>query len=158
RGRAPPARPRAGPGAHGQISPGHARTGAAARGRARGACRAHRRARGRCRRAPTAAAHTGEVVMEYKTIALDRWAVKDAGTGSFSGYASTWSVDLQHDRIEPGAFHDTLPQFLHRGVINWAHNWDMPIGTVADAHEDTRGLWIDCDFHSDARSQDARTW
>ena len=97
--------------------------------------------------------------MEFKTVSLTKMAVRNAGTGSFSGYASTFgNLDLQGDVVAPGAFTDTLPQFLERGVINWAHNWDMPVGTVADAHEDRRGLWIACDFHSDQRSQDARTW
>lgn len=82
----------------------------------------------------------------------------DAGTGSFEGYASTWTVDLEGDIVLPGAFRATIPQFLDRGWISDAHQVDQPIGYPTDAREDARGLFIAGRFHGTVRAQTVRTF
>ncbi len=71
--------------------------------------------------------------------------------GTFSGYASTWTVDDKGDRVAPGAFKRTLAEaemkraaesreFLF--ALTWGHDPNEPIGAIFEAHEDARGLFI----------------
>jgi HK97 family phage prohead protease len=96
--------------------------------------------------------------MERKTITLAGAGVSEAGTGSFSGYASLFGVlDSQGDIVARGAYSATLPRFVERGFIAWSHDWSDPVATIREAKEDDRGLYITADFHSDEASQRART-
>jgi len=86
----------------------------------------------------------------------------NSGNGGFSGYASVFGVrDDGGDVVEPGAFADAIENFLHHGFISDGHNWESvssgAIGTIVDAKEDERGLWIQTEYHSTPMAQAART-
>lgn len=75
-------------------------------------------------------------------------ALPDQGSGVFSGYASTWDLDLYGDKIIKGAFADTLKDDYSGGAgipIHWQHSDDSPndiIGETLGAVEDDHGLLI----------------
>jgi HK97 family phage prohead protease len=99
--------------------------------------------------------------MDWKAWQGEMKAVTD-GNGGFSGYASVFGIrDDGGDIVQPGAFTDALPDFLHHGFISDGHNWDSvssgAIGTIVDAHEDDRGLWLRTEYHSTPAAQAART-
>ena len=98
--------------------------------------------------------------MEFKTWQGEIKAVSD-GNGGFEGYASLFGIrDEGGDVVEAGAFTDTIPQFVLNGFISDGHNWesvgDGAIGTVVDAKEDARGLFIKTEYHSTPAAQAAR--
>jgi HK97 family phage prohead protease len=99
-------------------------------------------------------------VPEKKTLPFAELKIAgaDGEAGSFEGYASVFgTVDSYADTIDPGAYTETIPQFLTRGFIGWGHNWNEPIGIVTSAREDARGLMIAGQFHSDPEAQKVRT-
>lgn len=75
----------------------------------------------------------------------------------FGGYAATYAVDRGSDRIEPGAFKRTLPDFLRRGLLCWSHDLARPVGMIKHASEDGTGLRIYWTFHSHQDGEAART-
>lgn len=93
---------------------------------------------------------------EYKAFA--EFKLLDDNTGGFEGYASVFGVrDDGGDVVEPGAFKDALGAFLIDGFISLGHDWDgLAIGTVAEAQEDARGLFIRTEYHSTTLAQEAR--
>jgi hypothetical protein len=95
--------------------------------------------------------------MEYKLLTSDLKAAND-GTGSFSGYASTWdNWDAVGERPVRGAFAKSLPSFATDGFIALGHSWDsLPIATVKEAFEDEHGLFLSAEFHGTTAAQDAR--
>jgi HK97 family phage prohead protease len=98
-------------------------------------------------------------VHQVKTFPLAELKIAgaDGQAGSFEGYASVFgTVDSYGDTIDPGAYTDTIPQFLQRGFISWGHDWNLPIGIVTAAREDAKGLFISGNFHSDAEAQKYR--
>lgn len=80
------------------------------------------------------------------------------GTGSISGYASTWEpFDRVGEKPVKGAFLASLPRFLKDGFIAYGHQWGLlPIATPTEAYEDEHGLFFSADFHSTTFAQDAR--
>jgi phage head maturation protease len=68
--------------------------------------------------------------METKDFALHVKDVSDEGT--FEGYASVaGNVDSYGDRVEPGAFGESLAKHQREGtkpLLLWQHNPDEPIG------------------------------
>lgn len=80
------------------------------------------------------------------------------GPGGFEGYASLYGVlDSGGDIVEKGAFARTLPAFLKDGFIGLGHDWSgLSIGTVDDAYEDDRGLFLKATYHSTPDAQAAR--
>lgn len=95
---------------------------------------------------------------EFKVVPLGEFKLAGEGyTGEFSGRASTFgTIDKHADTVEPGAYKDTLPQFLSRGFIGWGHDWDNPIGYVTSAEERSDGLYISGKFHTDPEAQRRR--
>lgn len=96
--------------------------------------------------------------LEYKTFSLTELKIDPEGddnpSGSFEGYTSVFgTVDAVGDTVDKGAYKDTIPQFLKRGFVSWAHNWAEPIGLITEAREDEHGLFIKGVFHSDPDSQ-----
>jgi HK97 family phage prohead protease len=93
---------------------------------------------------------------EYKSFVEFKFL--EGGTGGFEGYGSLFGIlDDGGDVVEAGAFAEAIPQFLKEGFISLGHDWDgLAIGTVADAREDARGLYIRTEYHSTADAQDAR--
>lgn len=95
---------------------------------------------------------------ESKTFPLAELKIDGAdGSGTFDGRASTFgAVDSYGDAVDPGAYRDTIPQFLSRGFIGWGHDWNEPIGIVTAAEERGDGLYVSGQFHSDAEAQKYR--
>lgn len=85
--------------------------------------------------------------------------MEDAGTGTFTGYASTWdNWDRAGERPTRGAFDRSLATFRRDGFIAIGHEWGgLPVATLTDAKEDDTGLFIAAEFHSTPDAQAART-
>lgn len=61
--------------------------------------------------------------------------------GTFEGYASAWSKDIEGDRFERGAFAKSLTQRPAKDVrLLWQHRSDTPIGVWETLEEDDYGL------------------
>lgn len=96
-------------------------------------------------------------MLQQKSLMLTEMKLADAGSGSVEGYASTFgNVDSYGDTIMPGAYRDTIADFLKNGFLGWSHDWANPIGTIRTAYEDAKGLYVVADFHSDDESQKYR--
>lgn len=97
---------------------------------------------------------------ENKTLPLTELKITANGgeAGTFEGRASTFgSVDSYADVVVPGAYRDTIPEFLSRGFIGWGHDWREPVGIVTAAEERADGLYVSGQFHSTDLAQQART-
>jgi HK97 family phage prohead protease len=97
---------------------------------------------------------------ERKTVCLVEAKARadGGGPGTIEGYASVFGgIDSYGDQIQPGAYAETLAEFLADGFVAWGHDWNNPIATPTVAREDERGLWIAAEFHTDAEAQRART-
>lgn len=80
------------------------------------------------------------------------------GPGQIEGYASVFNgVDAYGDSIMPGAYADTIPDFIIRGTLNHEHDTRLRLGTISTAAEDPHGLLIRADFHTDPEAQRIRT-
>jgi len=92
-------------------------------------------------------------------IDADFKILDDGPHGSFSGYASVFgNTDRQNEVVIPGAFSKTLPAFLKDGFGALNHEWaSLPIATISEAREDSRGLYVKGEFHSTPDAQAART-
>ncbi len=68
----------------------------------------------------------------------------DAMESEIQGYASAFNnLDDVGDIVAPGAFTDSLSEFVTSGFIGGLnHDWDNPIGRPLEAREDRKGLWI----------------
>lgn len=68
-----------------------------------------------------------------------------AGDGSFSGYASLFGkVDLGRDRVEPGAFQQSVLRRKAKGIrMLFQHDPAEPIGTWTTIREDAKGLFVE---------------
>ena len=62
----------------------------------------------------------------------------DGGAGQFSGYASTYNLDLQNDRIQPGAFAQSIAD--KKGKVPIFFNHEDWIGFSTALSEDGKGL------------------
>src|SRR5262245_49373293 len=96
--------------------------------------------------------------MKYKIADGASFKFTDAGAGGFAGHAAVFNnIDKQGERILKGAFNRHLDAFLRHGFIAWNHDADKPVGTIRSAREDSKGLYVEGIFHSDAHSQRVRT-
>ncbi len=66
----------------------------------------------------------------------------DRGRRSIEGYASTRDLDRTGDVVQPGAFAESLRDFMANPVLTYMHDWSDPIGKVTDARIDEVGLYI----------------
>lgn len=64
----------------------------------------------------------------------------DDGYFRFEGLASTFSTDLGNDRIEPGAFRESIAK--NKPVILFQHDQSSPIGVTDEIRETMDGLFI----------------
>lgn len=81
----------------------------------------------------------------------------DDGSGWITGYANVKNVvDRVGDMVVDGAYKE-LDSLIKDGWGACSHDWSEAIGTIAEAKEDAKGLWIKIDFHSDDDSQKIRT-
>lgn len=80
--------------------------------------------------------------MERKAAKFDFEFKKDDINGRvFTGYASTFDVDLGGDLIVEGAFTKTLKERSDRVKILWQHN--EPLGRPLRMIEDNKGLYVE---------------
>lgn len=69
-------------------------------------------------------------------------AESDRSRRQIEGYASTRDLDRTGEVVEPGAFADSLKDFMNNPVLTYMHDWSNPIGKVMDARIDEVGLFI----------------
>jgi hypothetical protein len=62
--------------------------------------------------------------------------------GYIEGIASTWNKDLGGDKIEQGAFSETIPNFMKNPVMLFSHQLDKPIGKWTNLVETGNGLEV----------------
>lgn len=66
----------------------------------------------------------------------------DRGRRRIEGYASTRDLDRTGDVVQPGAFADSLKDFMTNPVLTYMHDWSDPIGKVINVRIDEVGLFI----------------
>jgi HK97 family phage prohead protease len=95
--------------------------------------------------------------MERKTLDFQIKAF-DNESGELTGYGNVSGiVDRADEIVERGAYVD-LDQLVKDGFSAVGHNWfGLPIGTLEEAREDDKGLFVRIKFHSTREAQDART-
>jgi HK97 family phage prohead protease len=80
---------------------------------------------------------------EYKTFSFKAGDTAGLNDDEFQGYLAIFNViDDGGDVILPGAFANTLGDFLRDGVVCWQHDWATPIGRWLEAREDAHGLFV----------------
>ncbi|MCY3020186.1 MAG: phage major capsid protein [Planctomycetota bacterium] len=89
----------------------------------------------------------------------------DAGAGWVEGVVAVYgNVDLQDEIMAPGCFGESLAQMVPAGKVklmirhlSGGGDTAEVIGTVTQAREDPRGLWIHAQFSNAATAQETRT-
>ncbi len=71
-----------------------------------------------------------------------KFVESDNGRRMIEGYASTRDLDRTGDVVQPGAFAESLKDYLSNPVVTYMHDWSNPIGKVIDARIDELGLFI----------------
>lgn len=66
----------------------------------------------------------------------------DRSRRMIEGYASTRDLDRTGDVVQPGAFAESIREFLANPVVTYMHDWSNPIGKVIEARIDEIGLFI----------------
>src|SRR6185369_16031625 len=97
--------------------------------------------------------------MIRKFIELKSLKTSDSGPGTISGYRAVFSVDEGGDLILPGAFKDTIPEYLNSGFTAHSHQWSFSeaVGFPLSAKEDSHGFYVVSQFHSTPDAQMVRT-
>ncbi len=75
----------------------------------------------------------------------------DRASRQIEGYASTRDLDRTGEIVEPGAFADSLKDFMANPVLTYMHDWSNPIGKVSDARIDDVGLFIRAEISETAQ-------
>ena len=94
--------------------------------------------------------------LEYKTLPFQVTSISSEGYAKgrvMEGYASTWSMDLGGDVIEPGAFTKCIAErftteVLARGYgrIRFMSEHKTVIGRLLEIRQDEHGLWVKAYF------------
>ena len=71
-----------------------------------------------------------------------KFVESDSARRMIEGYASTRDLDRTGDVVQPGAFAESLKDYLSNPVVTYMHDWSNPIGKVIDARIDELGLFI----------------
>lgn len=82
--------------------------------------------------------------MDFKILPFELKSASGDGS-EFAGYANCFNnVDAAQEIVAPGAFKDTLEEFMATGFIGGLnHQWDSPIGRPVSAKEDATGLFVE---------------
>lgn len=82
--------------------------------------------------------------MEFKIIPFELKSTSGDGS-EFDGFANAFhNLDSAQEIVAPGAFVDTIPQFLANGFIGGVnHDWNNPIGSPKSAEEQSKGLFVE---------------
>lgn len=109
--------------------------------------------------ADVAARIKGADEKQTKQVSLHQVKAVDSPNGGFMGYASAFNEkDSYGEATIPGCFKAWLQEFINDGWIAEGHKWgEMGFGYVKNAYEDSYGLMIEIEYHSDADSQKIRT-
>jgi len=93
--------------------------------------------------------------MDFKILPFELKSASDSGS-EFSGYANCFNnIDASQEIVAPGAFTDTLADFMANGFIGGLnHNWDSPIGKPVSAKEDPKGLFVEGKISSTEHGKD----
>ncbi|MBI5118826.1 HK97 family phage prohead protease [Candidatus Poribacteria bacterium] len=95
---------------------------------------------------PEQAAEIKRTIASARPKRTFRFHMKLVGTDparrNIEGYASTRDLDLTGEVVEPGAFAESLKDFMANPVVTYMHDWSDPIGKVVDARTDDVGLFI----------------
>lgn len=75
----------------------------------------------------------------------------DRAFRQIEGYASTRDLDRTGEVVEPGAFADSLKDFMTNPVLTYMHDWSNPIGKVTDVRIDEVGLFIRAEISETAQ-------
>jgi HK97 family phage prohead protease len=84
-------------------------------------------------------------MMRYPFEVITHFETKSLEDGSLlvEGYASTFgNVDRHKDVIDHKAFDACMEQYMQNPVLLAFHDQNKPIGTVAEAHLDEKGLYV----------------
>ena len=91
---------------------------------------------------------TKEARLEFKL------AGSDSDPGTLEGYCATWDgPDRSRETIIRGAFASSLADFKSSGFLCIEHKHAEEIGTIDDAFEDDRGLYVRARFYSTPDAQ-----
>jgi HK97 family phage prohead protease len=71
-----------------------------------------------------------------------KFVESDKARRRIEGYASTRDLDRTGEIVEPGAFADSLKDFMANPILTYMHDWSDPIGKVVRARIDDLGLYI----------------
>ncbi len=87
----------------------------------------------------------------------------DSPNGTFSGYASTTTIDSHNHIVLPEAFKETLPNYMKNPVVLAGHKiYATPegkapvIGKIIEAKIDNHGLWVRGEFAPTELGQEYR--
>ena len=75
----------------------------------------------------------------------------DDARRQIEGYASTSDIDRTGEVVEPGAFAESLKDFMSNPVVTYMHDWSNPIGKVIDVRIDEVGLFIRAEISETAQ-------
>lgn len=107
----------------------------------------------------TTATKTQPITAIRKTIDLAQFkAMDEEGDGTFKGHCSvTGNLDDTGDIFPAGAY-ESLDELAGSGWICGDHSWGIAseAGIILTAREDSTGLYIEAEFHSDEESQSLR--
>lgn len=68
---------------------------------------------------------------------------EESGDLVLVGYASTWGIDRDNERVDPRAFDDSLEKYLAKNpIVLYQHNPEWPIGNVISGEVDAYGLRV----------------
>lgn len=96
--------------------------------------------------------------MKRKICEISGIKMAGDGNGTIEGYASTFgNFDRAKEAVVAGAFKDNLGDFLTDGFAAIGHDWaSLSVGTIEEAREDAKGLFVKIAFHSTEEAQNAR--
>src|SRR5215217_5333506 len=89
--------------------------------------------------------------MKNRTVEIKQFKALDSVAGTFEALVSVFNnVDVQGDRVMPGAFAKSIERWRHKGdpiPVVWSHQWGNPhshVGTVDpwQARETAQGLVV----------------
>lgn len=84
----------------------------------------------------------------------------DGDAGIVEGLASTFELDIEDDKIHPGAFAKTVKERVPAGRVPFleSHSWSARsvLGTVVEARETEKGLWFRAKMSAAASAQEIR--
>ena len=94
--------------------------------------------------------------LERRSCAFVERQNSDELTGRFTGYGSTYSLDLVGDRIQPGAFTDTISHKGGKVPIFLNHSAEVWAGHTLSLVEDKKGLKVEAQlFTNTSAGRDA---